>query len=225
MTLEAKGIGRRINQHWLLRDVSLVIKPGDRLGLVGPSGSGKTLLLRSLALLDPVKAGVIRYQGETPTGHDVPHFRSRVIYLPQRPPQGEGTVEEHLREPFALRVHRDKQFNRDRIVAWLELLGRDATLLSKVHRELSGGEMQFTALLRALQLNPHILLLDEPTAAIDGAAARSVEALLIAWLDDQPAAHAWLWVTHDDDQAQRVSTSVLQIRDGALHGEPYGYVH
>src|SRR6266478_4288314 len=101
--LEAQRIGRfaRESRNWLLRDVSLAVRGGDRLAIIGPTGSGKTLLLRSLALLDPTDEGqVLRLNG--PISPDsVPDFRRQVIYLHQRPALIEGTVEDNLRLPFS----------------------------------------------------------------------------------------------------------------------------
>ena len=65
--IEAVGIGRRNPKAdgWLIRDVSLTLNLGDRLGVLGPSGAGKTVLLRAMALLDPLDAGSIRWQGRS----------------------------------------------------------------------------------------------------------------------------------------------------------------
>ncbi|QDU92527.1 ABC transporter ATP-binding protein [Lignipirellula cremea] len=214
--LQALGLRRTGRGRVLLEDVSLSVRGGDRIALLGPSGSGKTLLLRALGMLDPLAAGEIHWRGQPVRGNEVPRFRSQVIYLHQRPALVEGAVEENLRQPYSLRAHADKRFQRDRIVAWLESLGRDASFLAKQQRDLSGGESQLAALLRAIQLDPILLLLDEPTATLDGLAAGQVETLVEAWLNDQPTTRATVWVTHDHEQARRVSTSVLHIREGKL---------
>lgn len=212
--LEATNICRQANGRWLLEDLSLAIAPGDRLALIGPSGSGKTLLLRSLAMLDPFDSGQVRWHGKAVGEHDIPRFRSRVIYLQQRASLLEGTVEENLREPFSLRVHRDKCFDRDRVVGWLEGLERDASFLEKQQHDLSGGEAQLAALLRAVQLDPDLLLLDEPTAALDAAASRAVERMVEDWLDEDGQGRACVWVSHDAAQTERVATTVRRIQGG-----------
>jgi putative ABC transport system ATP-binding protein len=214
--LTAGGIGRRVVASWLLDHVSLNIARGDRISLVGPSGSGKTLLLRALALLDPLDTGEILWCGRRLRGHEVPYFRSRVMYLHQRPSLLEGTVELNLRQPFSLAVHRDKVFARERITAILAALGRDASFLLKQQSDLSGGEAQLTSLLRAIQLDPDLLLLDEPTSALDSASTAAVESLVASWYEERPEERAIVWVSHDLDQAHRVSSTVRLLRDGRI---------
>lgn len=212
--LQADNIRRIAGERVLLNDISIEIDAGDQFAIIGPTGSGKTLLLRSLALLDPLDAGQIHWWRRVIRGNDIPEFRSRVIYLHQRPALVQGTVEDNLRQPFSLRIHKDKRFSRAQVVELLESLGRDESFLSKQQRDLSGGEFQLTALLRAIQLDPSVLLLDEPTAALDAEATEVVEALVKSWLNEQTTARATVWVTHDSEQARRVSKAVLQIREG-----------
>lgn len=217
--LAAHSIGRKARDRWLIKNVSLSVEPGQRLALVGPTGSGKTVLLRSLALLDPLDAGEVRWLDKPVRGDETPKFRSRVAYLHQRPALLEGSVESILRQPFTLRTHHGRQFDRERIVQFLRALDRSETFLAKQQRDLSGGEAQLTALLRAMQLDPEILLLDEPTAALDAASAATVETLIDRWLSEQPGKRAMLWITHDSRQASRISSRVLRLTEGALHDE------
>ncbi len=222
MKLEVIEAARKAGDHWLLNRITMSIHTGQRLALVGPTGSGKTLLLRTLAMLDPVDAGEVRWGDATVRGSDVPKFRSQVIYLHQRPALIEGTVEQNLQQPFLLRVHQNKTFDRARIINLLKLLGRTELFLSKQQRDLSGGEQQLTALLRAVQLDPDMLLLDEPTAALDANTTDQVEALVSTWLDEQAEARAIIWVTHDLEQARRVSARIMTIHEGRLAGDTNG---
>lgn len=215
MNLEALNLGRRTDDRWLLKDVDLTIQDGDQFAIVGPTGSGKTLLLRALAVLDPLDTGQLLWNGNPVRGKDVPRFRSQVIYLHQRPALFDGSVEDILRKPFDLQVHQRKQFDRQNIEKRLACLGRDGSFLKKQQRDLSGGEAQWVALLRAIQLNPNVLLLDEPTAALDAESSRAVESLVAGWLDEM-ADRATVWVTHDRQQAHRVSKSIFHVRDGQL---------
>ena len=87
-------------QQTVLHSVNLTLKERDRVGLGGPSGSGKSSLLRAIACLDPYQSGSLRFRGETLTPEEIPSYRSRVVYLPQRAVIFEGTVKENLVIPF-----------------------------------------------------------------------------------------------------------------------------
>jgi putative ABC transport system ATP-binding protein len=222
--LELTDIGRRHPRadQWLLRGISCDLGPGDRLAVVGPSGSGKSLLLRVMALLDPVDAGAVLWQGEPVRGLAVPDFRCQVMYVHQQPALVEGTVEHNLRQPYLLERHRRRRggFDKRRVADLLEQLGRDASLLDKPQNVLSGGEAQLVCLVRAMQLDPSVLLLDEPPASLDSPTARSVERAVQRWLDERPEARAIVWVSHDTQQATRVSNRHLRIEQGRMQGEP-----
>ncbi|MHC4178954.1 MAG: ABC transporter ATP-binding protein [Planctomycetota bacterium] len=216
--LEARNIARRHpdGRRWLLQNVSLEIPAAARLSIAGPSGSGKTLLLRALAMLDPSDRGEVLWNGRPVRRDGVPPFRKAVVYLHQRPALWEETVEAALRRPFSLAVHRGQEFDRDRIAKLLEQLGRDQSFLNKRTAELSGGELQIASLLRAVQLDPTVLLLDEPTAALDLGTARAVEELLRRWVADSSDERALLWVTHDAQQARRVAQKTFRMDGGKL---------
>jgi putative ABC transport system ATP-binding protein len=216
--LKACGIERRDPKGGdpLLSDVCLEVSAGDRTAVVGPSGAGKTLLLRSLALLDSLDAGSVEWNGEPVRGRAVPLFRKSVAYLHQRPAFVEGTVEDNLRLPFSLRVHRGTTFDSRRAVSLLEHLGREESFLAKHARDLSGGEGQVLALVRTIQLSPNVLLLDEPTASLDPKTALAVEALIERWALERPGERAFLWVSHDQEQARRVARRELRIEAGRV---------
>ena len=213
--LQASHLIRTSNGTTLLDNVSVSVNPSERIALTGASGSGKTVLLRALALLDPIDSGTVQWNGADIDDADVPRFRSRVMYLHQQPASREGTVESVLEEPFQLQVHMEKAFSRQQIVGWLEQLGKSKSFLNQSHVDLSGGESQIVALLRAMQLNPNVLLLDEPTSALDAETTHKVESLLVDWVrttDDR----AFLWITHDVQQAERISNRAIRIVDGRL---------
>jgi putative ABC transport system ATP-binding protein len=216
--LEAQSLGRRrtIDGGWLLRDIQVVVDRGARVAVLGPSGGGKTLLLRALALLDVLDEGVVLWSGQVIRCEAVPSYRGAVLYLHQRPTLFEGNVETNLRHPFSLRVHRNRCFDRDRIIQLLEQLGRDVSFLEKLHRDLSGGEAQIVALVRALQLDPTVLLLDEPTASLDREAATVIEGLIRRWHADGAGRRAYVWVTHDSGQAERVADQILWMEAGRV---------
>lgn len=218
--LEARNVTRLApDGQWRMLDAAtLTLTPGQRLALVGPSGAGKTLLLRALALLDPLDGGEVRWHGQTVRREAIPSFRKQVIYLHQRAALLEDRVEAALQRPFALKVRRQQHYDRQRAVDLLAQLGRDSSFLEKSVGDLSGGEIQITALVRALQLDPTVLLLDEPTAALDPQAAAAVETLIARWIADAPEQHAFVWVSHNAEQAGRIADRTVVIDGGRTLG-------
>jgi putative ABC transport system ATP-binding protein len=216
VSLCASNLMRRIGDRTLLDAVSIDLNAGDRVGLVGPTGSGKSLMLRSLAMLEPIDSGSLFWQGSTVSCDQATAFRSQVIYLHQRAARFEGTVESVFRLPFQLRTHRGRSFDRPWAIDQLATVGRDASFLDQRHDQLSGGETQIVALLRAIQLAPKVLLLDEPTSALDAESANQVESIVMRWYDESSASRAMVWVTHDPDQADRLCDSVIRMRDGRI---------
>jgi putative ABC transport system ATP-binding protein len=205
----------------LLQSATLAVQAGDRIALTGPSGAGKSVLLRALALLDPLDDGQVTWHGQGIGPRAVPAYRCRVAYVRQRPALLPGTVEDNLRLPYQLHVRRQSTgFDRDAAIALLVGAERDASFLDKNAADLSGGEAQIAALVRTLQTRPTVLLLDEPTAALDPASAHAVEALLQHWFAQAPERHAWMWVTHDSAQAERIGRQHWKMVAGQLDTGP-----
>jgi putative ABC transport system ATP-binding protein len=220
--IQVAGIGRRDpkGDGWLIRDIRFDLNFGDRLGVLGPSGAGKTVLMRAIAMLDPLDAGSIQWQGHAVRGEAVPTYRKQVIYLHQRSALWDGSVEDNLRYPYTLKTHVGESFDREKAVELLHDLGREPAFLAKSSRDLSGGEAQIVALVRAVQLEPVVLLLDEPTASLDPDTARAVEGLLDRWLTARGHERALVWVSHDWNQTLRVTTRRLTLRSGQIEPEP-----
>ena len=214
--LEARAICRNSREgRPLLRDVALKVDSGDRVAISGSTGAGKSLLLRALALLDPIDSGDVCWQGTSVADRSVPEFRSRVMYVQQRPTLIEGTVEQNLRMPFELRIHRRRSFERDWFRKRLADLQRVESFLEQDVTHLSGGERQIVAVLRALALAPSILLLDEPTASLDADSVEQIELMIRNWHQKSPE-RACVWVTHDVRQAARMGSRRLRMEAGRL---------
>jgi putative ABC transport system ATP-binding protein len=219
--LRANKIGRRNPRMggWLIEDVSFAINLGERIAVSGPSGAGKTVLLRAIARLDRLDAGSIEWLGKDIRGSAVPAYRRQVMYLHQRPALFDGSVEDNLRLPFSLGAYQASAFERERATDLFVNLGRDPNFLEKSSRDLSGGEGQLVALVRAMLLEPTVLLLDEATASLDPATARAFEDVLDRWLGARPADRSLLWVSHDHDQALRMTRRQITLASGRIVAE------
>ncbi|MBN3798943.1 MULTISPECIES: ATP-binding cassette domain-containing protein [Burkholderia] len=217
--IDAERITRRdaSSGKTLLAPTDFSLAAGSRIAITGPSGSGKSVLLRALALLDPLDGGHILWRGKRIRRNAIPRYRRSVAYVRQRPAQMDGTVESQLRYPYSLAIYRDVAFDRARAEALAAQAGRGPDFLDKRASDLSGGEAQIAALLRVLQLDPDVLLLDEPTSALDPESARAIEALVGAWFDAAPDARAYMWISHDPAQAARIGTMRLVMQAGVMH--------
>ncbi|MGD1280568.1 phosphate ABC transporter ATP-binding protein [Mycobacterium seoulense] len=174
----------------------------------GPSGSGKSTLLRLCNRLEVPTSGTVSFHGQDVAGLDPLRLRRRVGMCFQRPTPFPGTVADNLRaaDPGSTdALMRDTLARVGLSGSWLD---RDATALS-------GGEAQRMCLARTLMAQPQVLLLDEPTSAVDAEAAgvieRSVRDLAAGGI---PA----LWVTHDWAQVERAADRVLRIERGRSLG-------
>ena len=202
----------------LLNGVSLSVPAGSTTAVVGAPGSGKTLLLRAMSLLDPVESGEIRFRGRPVEDHEVPRFRRRVILLPQRSVLIEGSVRSNLQLPYAFAPTSEADYDEPRINSWLTSLDRDAALLDRDVRDLSGGESQVVALIRAVQLDPDVLLLDEPTSSLDAETTGAVERLVDEWYEAD-SQRALVVVTHLRAQAERIAETSMRMESGSITSE------
>ncbi|MDQ8202271.1 ATP-binding cassette domain-containing protein [Pelagicoccus sp. SDUM812003] len=169
------------------RAISLAISSGEVACLMGGSGSGKSLLLRAVADLIP-RQGKVWLDDEESGEVEPGQWRRRVGYLPAETLWWEDRVEDHY-------------LNRPENQVLAEL-GLSEECLSWEVSRLSMGERQRLGILRLLDRGPRALLLDEPTSNLDERTARSVESLLLGYVERTNGCA--LWVTHDEGQARRI---------------------
>lgn len=205
----------------LLQPTDLALHAGARIAITGASGSGKSVFLRALALLDSQTAGQVAWRGETVRPEMIPRYRSCVCYVPQKPAFIDGTVADNLRLPFTLNSLRGRSYAPQAVDRLLAQAGKGPAFLEKTAADLSGGEAQIVALVRTLQLAPQVMLFDEPTAALDPQSAAAVEGLVNAWFADGAGERAYVWVSHDHDQAERMSSQRLYMHQGVLSAEAH----
>ncbi len=202
----------------VLQGVSLAVEKGEFLAIVGPSGCGKTTLLHLLATLDRPDSGEICFEGNRidnlPTGgRDILRNRYFGMIFQFYHLLPELTVFENVLMPamigdgiFGYLAKRKSR--REMARQMLDLVGLSHRLKHKP-RELSGGEMQRTAIARALVSNPRLLLADEPTGNLDKQTGEEIMAILHRLNREQNL--TIVMVTHDQriaDQADRTITLV-----------------
>ena len=200
--LTAESLGRRLENGWIWRGLDLRLAAGERAVLTGRSGTGKSLLLRTLCGIDRPDEGHVHHRGELVSGHELPRFRARVVYVQQQPVLIPGTVLDNLELPLRFQVNAGRGTRDGRAAALLSQLGKSVGFLDQRASVLSGGEGQIVALVRALLLEPEVLLLDEPTAHLDAEATERVEEVVLEWVD--AGDRAALWTSHDRAQVDRV---------------------
>ena len=195
-----EGVGVSIGCALLLSGVSFSLMPNEIVALEGRSGLGKTTLLRVLAQLRPAHGGEIRVHGRTPELLGYPAYRRRVVYVAQQPQILDSSVKDNLERPFAF-ASTSGAYPADKAAKMLEQVGLGDIAPDHHARELSVGQQQRLCLVRALLLEPWVVLLDEPTSSLDVTSRNAIEALL--W-EHAAGGMVGLVVTHDADQAKRL---------------------
>ena len=209
-TLEGRDLvvlrgGRRI-----LDEATILVRPGEAVAIQGPSGSGKSTLVRVLATLLEADAGNVLLDGRDAREIAPSQFRTRIAFLAQQPAMFDGTVRDNLAAGPALHGDSlDDARARDLIAA----VGLDDSLQLREARTLSGGEKQRVALARALANDPQVLLLDEPTAALDPEAGELIVALL---RDLRARGLSVVMVTHVDAHARALGGTLYRCERGRL---------
>jgi len=211
LILDAVSVG--YGHRSLLRDVSFAVSIGEAVGLRGPSGCGKSTLLKTIAGLMVPMAGRIEF-GQSATGSaEIARYRSRILYVSQQPIFVEASVRENLMRPFRYHANRETPWDDGKAEALVESLRLDVSVLNESADALSVGQGQRVALVRALLLNPSILLLDEPTSALDAQSREAVEAHLLTGLETSN--FGIVLVSHDGDQVERLGGSEIDLSSSA----------
>lgn len=213
--------GTSRNGHDVLRGISLTVQPGEIVGVQGPSGCGKSTLLRVATTLERPTRGTVLIAGHLPRrgwrrdGTVMPVNQNASGALDPRWP-----IWRTITEPLTAR-HRDHHIpaarRRDIARDHLRTVGLTALDIHAKPGQLSGGQCQRIAILRALIAEPRLLIADEPTAALDVSVATGVLHLLA---DAADRGIAILIASHDHNALQVLCNRVMRFRDGHLHERP-----
>ena len=203
----------------VLLGASLSLAAGEVVALVGPSGSGKSSLLHVVGLLEKPDAGVISLRG-TPvdTDNDSRRTEERLRHIGFVYQFHNLLPEFTAQENIALAGRLAGQGRNKSLQSALEAMERLGLADRATHlpSQLSGGEQQRVAIARALANQPSLVLADEPTGSLDGAAGEKVADLLLEEAKTQNA--AVLLATHDMDLAASADR-IVRLRDGIIHSD------
>jgi peptide/nickel transport system ATP-binding protein len=218
--IRAGLLRRRVGWVRAVDGVSLAVRAGETVGLVGESGCGKTTTGRAVLGLIRPTGGSVRFAGEDvtrlPRGA-MRRIRRHMQYIFQDPYSSLNpilTVGDAVAEPLRIHGVYEEMGGAKRIAELFELVGLSRTMLGRYPREFSGGQRQRIGIARALALQPRLLILDEPVAALDV----SIQAQIVNLLQDlqRELGLAYLFIAHDLSVVRHISDRVAVMYLGRI---------
>jgi len=212
--LDLAGVSKRFGAAEVLRGIDLLAAAGATTVLIGPSGCGKSTVLRLMLGLIAPDAGEVRFDGRVVDARTVGEVRARSGYVIQ-----DGGLFPHLHaraNVVLMARHRgwpDEKIRR-RVDELVQLTRFPGDALARYPVELSGGQRQRVSLMRALMLDPDVVLLDEPLGALDPLIRAELQADLRRIFRDLKK--TVVLVTHDLSEAGRLGDLIVLLRDGAI---------
>ncbi len=212
--LKLEHIYKTYHGKSVLTDVNLEVAAGATRALIGASGSGKTTLLRVTLGLIPFEKGYVKINDQALLSFRHFEWADRIGYVPQ-----DGGLFPHISawQNISL-VPKLRGWSRARIDARMEelrtLVGLEAAELLRFPYELSGGQRQRAAIMRAAMMDPPVMLLDEPMAALDPLIRRSLQQELKAIF--QRLGKTVLLVTHDLGEAVFLAEQISLLHEGRV---------
>ena len=210
-----EGVRKSFGDNLVLDGIDLSVNLGDVLVVIGRSGSGKSTLLRCVNLLEPIQEGRIFLEGEeiTRKGADVSAVRERIGIVFQQ-----FNLFPHLKaiDNLTLAARRIRKMRRREAETRARELLATVGLEEKAHQyphQLSGGQQQRVAIARALMMNPHVMLFDEVTSALD---PELVGEVLVVMRDLAREGMTMIVVTHEMQFAREVGDRVVFMDSGKI---------
>ncbi|MEO8442524.1 MAG: energy-coupling factor ABC transporter ATP-binding protein [Betaproteobacteria bacterium] len=209
-----RSLDKRFGERVLFEKTRVEFESGSGYVLTGPNGSGKTTLLRIAAGLEPAH-GQVEFRAQASTIADYPEdWRREIVYVHQQPYLFHTSIEKNLEYGLARRGLGPAE-RRARAREALEWAGLGNRRDVPPHK-LSGGEKQRVALARAQALNPTLLLLDEPTANLDGEARTQVLELVTSLCIDN---HTVVVASHDPEIIRLAILNRLHVYGGHINSD------
>jgi putative ABC transport system ATP-binding protein len=192
----------------ILEDFNLDVYAGEKLLIYGPSGTGKTTLFRLLLGFVEPDEGMITFEGTPVKGKYVWYVRSKTGYVPQVPDLGEGPTGTIVKELFDFKQNQDFDMEEEKISHAFRRLGLPDTILGDSFENLSGGEKQRVGFALSLLLDREVLLLDEPTASLDG----DLKKQIIDMTSSMNEGRTILVISHDEAWKNTDNFRVLEMQ-------------
>ena len=212
---EIRDLKKQFGDLEVLKGINEEIRKGDVMVIIGPSGSGKSTLIRCLNLMETPTSGQIIFEGEdiTQKGFDVNRHRQKVgMVFQQFNLFGNLSVLENITISLTKVKHLPEDQAKEKALALLRRVGLEDKAAA-YPSQLSGGQKQRIAIVRALAMEPDVLLFDEPTSALDPEMVGEV--LQVIW-DLAKEGITMVVVTHEMGFARKVGTRVLFMDDGQI---------
>ena len=212
--LELQNISKTFEGRVVLDEVNLSVAKGATHALIGSSGSGKTTLLRITLGLIPFDKGYVKINDQALLSFTRVEWADRIGYVPQ-----DGGLFPHIsaRNNVAL-IAKLRGWPKARIDGRVEELRQivdlDAEILTHFPREMSGGQKQRVAIMRAAMMDPAVMLLDEPMAALDPLIRRTLQQELKSIF--QRLGKTVLLVTHDLGEAVYLAEQLTMLHEGKM---------
>jgi osmoprotectant transport system ATP-binding protein len=212
--LELQNIYKTFEDRQVLTDVNLLVPKGATHALIGSSGSGKTTLLRITLGLIPFDKGYVKINDQALLSFTQIEWADRIGYVPQ-----DGGLFPHItgKGNVAL-IAKLRGWGRSRIDDRVEELRKvvdlDPEILTRFPREMSGGQKQRVSIMRAAMMDPAVMLLDEPMAALDPIIRRSLQQELKSIF--QRLGKTVLLVTHDLGEAVYLAEHMTMLHEGRI---------
>ena len=213
--LEIRHLGKSFGTHEVLRDIDFTVKKGDVISIIGASGSGKSTLLRCVNLLETPSSGQILYHGTDVAGRGVnaPEYRSHVgmVFQSFNLFNNMSVLKNCMVGQMKV-LKRGKEEARQQALKYLEKVGM-APYINAKPRQISGGQKQRVAIACALAMDPEVLLIDEPTSALEPEMVGEVLNVMQALAQE---GMTMLVVTHEMAFARDVSSQVVFMHQGVI---------
>ncbi|WP_294347341.1 ATP-binding cassette domain-containing protein [Prosthecochloris sp.] len=215
LEIESLGFSYENAYSPVFSELNLSVEQGEFVVVKGASGTGKSTLLRLVCRLQAYEEGRILFKQRRIESYKPAELRRSIIYVAQIPSMIDTNVKENLLFPFSFAVNGSKVEPRDaRLTEMLEQFYlQDISLLHQA-RNLSVGQQQRIALMRALLLDPEILLLDEPTSALDAKSASMVFSI-VEHLNVKQG-KTIIMVTHSSRKPSTISPVEYLLEDSKL---------